>query len=227
MRLVDSKTIEFVRPRVPHLRDGPRGLVHRSPGCPSAIGRASRVQPAFARGLSELIRPGRSRRSHAAGWRPPTLMKTPLLSQPRSGAAVSIWVEVRKVYSLASTASPRGQTGKHFGAAVAHSAGLNVEQVAAVRLQRVAQVGKRGAIRQQDLPVGAGPRQQRPVELGAGERSAGQGHNAPASLRGVAEIKWFSQSGLEAIDRAYARGGKLEGTRPAALPGRSDGAPAV
>src|SRR6266511_3262986 len=40
-------------------------------------------------------------------WRPPTLMKTPLLSQSRSGVPVSIWVAVRKVYSLASTSSPR------------------------------------------------------------------------------------------------------------------------
>ena len=42
----------------------------------------------------------------APGRRPPTLMKTPLFSQSSAGAAVSIWVEVRKVYSLASTSSP-------------------------------------------------------------------------------------------------------------------------
>jgi len=45
----------------------------------------------------------------APGGRPPTLMRTPLLSQSSAGAAVSIWVEVRKIYSLASTSSPRAR----------------------------------------------------------------------------------------------------------------------
>jgi hypothetical protein len=36
------------------------------------------------------------------GHRAPALMKTPLLSQSSSGAAVSIWAEVRDVYSLAT-----------------------------------------------------------------------------------------------------------------------------
>ena len=107
------------------------------------------------------------------------------------------------------------QTGKHLSAAVPHSAGLHVEQVAAIRLQRVAQVGKRGAVRQHDPPVGAGSGQQPPAQLGAGECSAGQGHNAPAPLRGVAEIERFSQGRLEAVDRVQARSGKLESTRPA------------
>ena len=93
---------------------------------------------------------------------------------------------------------------------MAHSSSLNVEQVPAVRLQRIAQIGKRGAVRQQDLPVGAAPGKSLPFSSGP-VNVRGQGHNAPASLRSVAEIEWFSEGGLKAIDGAEARGGKLEG----------------
>ena len=43
----------------------------------------------------------------------------PLFSQSSSGAAVSIWVAVRKVYSLGSTSSPRAEASEHLRAAVA------------------------------------------------------------------------------------------------------------
>ena len=67
--------------------------------------------------------PARLRRSldevglvdHAVGLRPPTLTKMPLLSQSSSGAAVSIRVDVRKVYSLASTGSPRASRARTSG----------------------------------------------------------------------------------------------------------------
>src|SRR2546423_611178 len=41
------------------------------------------------------------------GCRAPTLMNTPLFTHSSAGAAVSIWVVVRNVYSLASTSLPR------------------------------------------------------------------------------------------------------------------------
>jgi hypothetical protein len=54
------------------------------------------------------------------GWRPATLMKTPLFSQSRSDADVSICDGVRNTYSLASTSSPRPRLARtsrmHLGA---------------------------------------------------------------------------------------------------------------
>src|SRR5260221_14757455 len=43
------------------------------------------------------------------GPRPPAATKTPLFSQSSSGAAASIAVEVRNVYSLGETCSPRAR----------------------------------------------------------------------------------------------------------------------
>ena len=47
-----------------------------------------------------------------------------------------------------------------------------------------------------------------PADLGTGERSAGQGHDAPVTLGGVAEIERLAQRGLQAVDRGQARVGK-------------------
>src|SRR4029434_1670419 len=48
------------------------------------------------------------------------------------------------------------ETGEDLGAAMAHTPRLDVEQIAAVCLQRVTDVAQCGAVRQDDLPVGAG-----------------------------------------------------------------------
>src|SRR5262245_45440719 len=48
-----------------------------------------------------------------------------------------------------------GEPGEDLGAAVAYRARLDVDQVSAVGLQGVADVAECGAVRQDDLPVGA------------------------------------------------------------------------
>ena len=88
-------------------------------------------------------------------------MKTPLLSQSRSAAAVSIWVDVAERVLAGVDVLAAAEPGEHLGAAVAHAARLDVEQIAAVGLQRVADVAERGPVGQHDLPVGAGAGQQR------------------------------------------------------------------
>ncbi len=110
-------------------------------------------------------------------------MKTPRFSQSRAGAAVSICVAVRNVYSPASTSSPRRQAREHRDAAVAHAAGLDVEQVAAVRLQRVADVPERGAVCEHDLPVGARAREQRPAQSPGPRRCRRSGARSAARRR--------------------------------------------
>src|SRR5262245_36941115 len=47
------------------------------------------------------------------------------------------------------------ETFEHFGAAVTDAACLDVEQIAAVGLERVADVAEGGAVREDGLPVGA------------------------------------------------------------------------
>src|SRR4029079_11410763 len=49
---------------------------------------------------------------------------------------------------------------EHLGAAVAYTSRLDVEQLAGIGLQGVADVAERGAVREHDLPVGAGAREQ-------------------------------------------------------------------
>ena len=46
---------------------------------------------------------------------------------------------------------------------------MDVQQIAAVGLQRVSDIAECSAVGEDDLPVGAGAREQRPVNLGAGE----------------------------------------------------------
>ena len=89
-----------------------------------------------------------------SGWRAPTLMKTPLFSQSSAGAAVSIWVEVGRCMARVDVLAAR-ETCEHVGATVAHAAGLGVEQIAVVGLERVADVGEGGAVREDELPISA------------------------------------------------------------------------
>src|SRR6266576_6297373 len=60
-----------------------------------------------------------------------------------------------------------------------------------------------------DLPVGAGAREQLAVQLRTGERPAGLRHDAPVTLCDVAEIQRFTDCGLQAVDPRQARLGKV------------------
>ena len=97
-----------------------------------------------------------------------------------------------------------------LGTPMAHTARLDVQQVAPVGLQRVTDVAERGAVGQHDLPVGAGARQQRAAELGSDERPAGQGHDAAVALRPLAEIEGSTSAWLPAGRHTWgeARGGE-------------------
>jgi len=65
---------------------------------------------------------------------------------------------------------------------------LDVQQIAVVGPERVADVADGGAVGEDELPVGARARKQPSVELGPGEGPAGQGHDPPAALGEFAEI---------------------------------------
>src|SRR4029077_3715847 len=136
----------------------------------------------------------------AAGRRPPTLMKTPLFSQSSAGAPVSILVEVRKVYSAASTSSPRGRCSSTSAVPWRTPRDWTESRSPGVGLERVADVAEGGAVWEDDLPIGARARKQLPVQLGAGEGPAGQGHDALAALGDVAEVERFADGCLEAVD---------------------------
>src|SRR5256885_1867588 len=73
------------------------------------------------------------------------------------------------------------ETFENLRAAVAHAPRLHVEQGTAVGLQRVADVAESRAIRQHDLPIHAGTRQELSVQLGSGERATGEGDDAAAA----------------------------------------------
>jgi hypothetical protein len=135
-------------------------------------------------------------------------MKTPLFNQSRCGAAVSICVVVRKVYSRASTSSPR-EAREHVGAAVSHTSGLDVEQLPAVGPQRVADVAERGAVGQDDLPVGAGARHELPIELGTGEGAARERDDAAMAGDGLAEIERFGNRRRQPVHLGQLRLRKL------------------
>src|SRR4029077_1886804 len=98
-----------------------------------------------------------------------------------------------------------------FGAPVADASRLNVEQIAIVGLQRVSNVGKGGAVEQNNLPVGAGAWEQRAVELWTGDPAAGLGHNAPAALGRWTEIQRLAEGDVKAVNQAEMGNGKLTG----------------
>src|SRR6266550_3402090 len=87
--------------------------------------------------------------------------------------------------------------------------------MAVVGLERVADVAEGGSVREDDLPVGADAREQRPVQLGPGEGPAGQGHDPPAPLRDLAELQCFADGGFEAVDPGQGRVGKYGAHREA------------
>lgn len=93
---------------------------------------------------------------------------------------------------------------------------MDIEQIAAICPQGVADVAERGAVRQDRLPVGASARDERPTDLRTDEGSAGQRHDAAVSLHDVAEIEQLSQSGVEAIDRGQAGVEQLKHAGPRA-----------
>src|SRR2546421_11592916 len=65
------------------------------------------------------------------------------------------------------------ETFEDLRAAVAHAPRLHVEQGTVVGLQRVADVGEGGPVRQDDLPVGAYARHQLPFQVRPLEGAAG------------------------------------------------------
>jgi hypothetical protein len=136
-------------------------------------------------------------------------MKTPLLSQSSSGAAVSIWVEVRNVYSLGSTLSPRPSRARTSGAPWRTLTRLDVEESAAIGLQRVADVPVGGSVGEERLPVGARAREQRSIELRTSECPAGKGHDPPMSLGCVTEIERFAEGRFQPVDPGQARVGQV------------------
>src|SRR6266566_5109735 len=90
--------------------------------------------------------------------------------------------------------------------------------MALVGLECVADVAEGGSVREDDLPVGADAREQRPVQLGPGEGPAGQRHDPPAPFRDLAELQCFADGGFEAVDPRQGRIGKY-GTHREAVAG--------
>jgi hypothetical protein len=78
---------------------------------------------------------------------------------------------------------------------------LDVEQISLVGLQRVSNVAERRAVGQDDLPVGAGAREQRPMYLWTGKRPAGLRHDAPMALGRCAEIQRLAQGDFKVVDQ--------------------------
>jgi hypothetical protein len=101
-----------------------------------------------------------------------------------------------------------GETCEDIRAAVAHTARLDIEQIPAGGLQRVADVAKRGAVRERDLPVGAGAGEELPVEVRPRERPTGQRDDAAVPLSDIAKIKGLAEPGLQAVDQGEAGIGK-------------------
>src|SRR4029077_14913964 len=93
------------------------------------------------------------------------------------------------------------ETFENLRTAAAHATRLHVEQVASVGLQRGADVGEGGPVRQDDLPVAAYARQQlsshvRPLEAAADLRD-----DASAPLVHLAELERFAEDYFEAVDQ--------------------------
>src|SRR5712691_8119650 len=107
------------------------------------------------------------------------------------------------------------ETCEYFGAAVTDAAGLDVEQIAVVGLECVADVAEGGAVGEDGLPIGAGAREQLPVQLRPGEGPAGQRHDPPAPFRDLAELQCFADGGFEAVDPRQGRIGKYGAHRDA------------
>src|SRR5882762_8957508 len=92
-------------------------------------------------------------------------MKTPLFSQASSRDAVSICVEVRKVYSLASTSSPRPRRSRTSGLPWRTPRDCTYSRAPASVCNGVPDVAESRAVRQQNLPVRTDARQQLPFHV--------------------------------------------------------------
>src|SRR5256714_11400533 len=97
------------------------------------------------------------------------------------------------------------ETFEDLRPAVAHAPRLHVEQGTVVGLQRVADVGEGGSVRQDDLPVGAYARQQLPFQVRSLECAAYLRDDSPASVAHLAEIERFAEDSLEAEDQSQRR----------------------
>src|SRR3989440_2282005 len=97
------------------------------------------------------------------------------------------------------------ETFENLRAAVAHATRLHVEQGTVVGLQRVADVGEGGPVRQDDLPVGADARQQLPFHVSPLEGAADLRDDSPASLAHLAELERLAENSLEAVDQSQRR----------------------
>src|SRR6266446_3165526 len=107
------------------------------------------------------------------------------------------------------------ETCEYFGATVTDAACLDVEQIAVVGLERVADVAEGGAVGEDGLPVGARAREQLPVQLRPGEGPPGQRHDPPAPFRDLTELQSFADGGFEAVDPTQGRIGKRGAHREA------------
>src|ERR1700685_592648 len=91
---------------------------------------------------------------------------------------------------------------------MAHASRLHVEQVAAIGLQRVADVAQGGAVGQDYLPVGARARKQLAAEFRTGEGPAGQSDYSPVALGDVAELERLGNRGFQPVDLGQPRIGE-------------------
>src|SRR5712691_5987356 len=100
------------------------------------------------------------------------------------------------------------EAGKNLRAAVAHSLRTDIQQVTAISLKCEADVSERRAVRQNDLPIGAGSGEERAVEFRPGECATSQGDDSPSPLRHVPEIEGPAQTRLQSEDLRKARFGE-------------------
>src|SRR6185312_3180480 len=96
------------------------------------------------------------------------------------------------------------EAGENLGGAVAHSLRTDVQQRTVVGLQCVADVYERRAVGQTDLPIGAGAREERAVELRPGECATGEGDDSPSPLRDAPDIEGLAEARLQTEDLRQA-----------------------
>ncbi len=150
-------------------------------------------------------------------------MKTPLFSQSSSrGRGLDLRGGSKGVLARVDILAA-AETFENLRAAVADAARLHVEQGTVVGLERVADVAECGAVRQDDLPVGADARQQLPVELRPLEGARDRGHDSTASPASSPRSSGSPSVGLQAEDTRQARIGSRFTIDEAAGPDHWDG----
>ena len=137
--------------------------------------------------------------------RPATVTKTPLLSQSKFGAAVSMRVAAWQRRSPRSMSAVPRRLSRCSGQ---HRL-IHVEQSAAVSPQCVADLDAGRAVRQDDLPRGAAAWQQVAIELRTGEHPAYQRHDPSTASQDIAEVQRLAHYRLEAVDLRQDRIGKF------------------